>query len=179
MEKEATIQLVQRAQADSDAFAQLFAQYLPLVKKLLYTYHLPNYDRDDWYQEARIALLNAARRYNGSSGSRFGAYFRLVLNAHLASVMRYALAKKRRGDIETLVIAEPVDRPKELQLGQEVENGLLIAIQVEELFQSLSSLEAQAVLNAIAPLARSAGQLARAQERAKRKVVQFALDFHR
>jgi hypothetical protein len=91
--------------------------------------------------------------------------------------MRHALAKKRRGDVEALVVAEPIDRYREAQQAQAVENGLLIAIQVEDLFVSLSLLEARAVRYAIMPMTVPDRRLARAQERAKRKVGNFVVAF--
>jgi DNA-directed RNA polymerase specialized sigma24 family protein len=52
--------LVKLAAHDSDAFEALFRQYQPMLNKMIAHYHLSGFDRDDWLQESRAALLRAS-----------------------------------------------------------------------------------------------------------------------
>lgn len=81
--KATELTLINEAITNSTAFSQLFKQYRPLVLTVLRPYHLRDFSHEDWLQEARIAMLKAITRYDGSSGSQFGPYYRMVLQSHL------------------------------------------------------------------------------------------------
>ncbi|WP_054719045.1 hypothetical protein [Lacticaseibacillus manihotivorans] len=66
--------LVKRAAHDSDAFEALFAQYQPMLINMIEHYHLTGFDRDDWLQESRAALLRAVITFNGDTGSIWGIF---------------------------------------------------------------------------------------------------------
>ncbi|WP_155287800.1 sigma factor [Lacticaseibacillus zhaodongensis] len=89
------LEQIKRAVFDSDAFEEVFTIYRPIVLARLRHYGLRGMAYDDWMQEARIAMLRAAKRYDGSGGSQFGSYYKMVLISHFTSILRGALAQKR------------------------------------------------------------------------------------
>ena len=93
--KKEELSLIREAVNDSEAFRKLFEQYRPLVLKVLKPYNLREFSYEDWLQEARIAMIKAVARYDGSSGSQFGPYYRMVLQSHLRSILRRHFAHKR------------------------------------------------------------------------------------
>ncbi len=68
--KKEELSLIREAVNDSEAFRKLFEQYRPLVLKVLKPYNLREFSYEDWLQEARIAMIKAVARYDGSSGSQ-------------------------------------------------------------------------------------------------------------
>lgn len=93
--KQNELELIKRAAWESDAFEEVFAMYRPIVLARLRHYGLRGMAYDDWMQEARIAMLRAAKRYDGRGGSQFGPYYKMVLISHFTSILRGALAQKR------------------------------------------------------------------------------------
>lgn len=136
------LSLIQRARTESQAFATLFNQYLPLVLKTVKAYYIRDFAYDDWLQEARIAMLNAVRRYDGSSGSRFGSFYRMVLVSHINSLLRNRLAQKRMADATAIIIPDPIPTTfGEGTVSYRIEENLFIRAELAHFIASLSDLE--------------------------------------
>lgn len=121
---------IEAAQTDSSAFESVFGQYLPMVMNTLRPYYLRDYSREDWLQEARIALIKALRRYDSSRGSKFGPYYRLVLVSHLRSLLRRYLAQKRQADRYAVVTDMTGDHQSSAELGwhEDPEAALMLKV---------------------------------------------------
>lgn len=139
--------LIQRASQDSNAFEQLFKQYMPLVGKVIKTYHLRNYTRDDWLQEARIAMLKAVEHFDGSQGSQFGAYYKMVLVSHIRSLLRKQFAQKRTVDKQYVLADVPILEAFQQDLVRGDTVTVTLNAELADFFADLSPTE-QTALNA-------------------------------
>ena len=81
---------------DDDAYVQLFDQYSPVVLRLERTYHLRDFEHDDWLQEGRLALMKAVRTYTKGHGTTFGLFYKMIAENQICSLVRKQEAKKRR-----------------------------------------------------------------------------------
>lgn len=163
--------LIAQARTDSISFMVLFKQYEPLVRKTLMKYYLNGFDHDDWLQEAQIALHKALVHYDGSQGSKFGAFYQLVLRSHLSSLVRLHLAKKRQGDLLTFSVPDVgVLRTVFGTTDTQLEARVLLRQGVLQLAATLSDLERQALLTLVLPLPATTARLKRAQSRVRHKL---------
>ncbi|WP_125705154.1 sigma factor [Lacticaseibacillus daqingensis] len=139
---EAELALIRAAMAESGAFEQLFHQYLPLVGSVIKQFYLVGFERDDWLQEARIAMLKTVGRFDGSRGSKFGPYYRLVLTSHYRSLVRRQMAQKRRIDTTAMLVADPrVDSLAYSLSHAEREREMIFVMEADRFFSTLSPLE--------------------------------------
>lgn len=172
---------IEAAKHDSIAFETLFQQYMPLIINTIRPYHLRDYARDDWLQEARIAMHKATLRYDGSAGSKFGPFYKLVLVSHLRSLVRHSFAKKRQADLHPVMLYDSlIENGHHRLTARQVENGMLLRLELVDFVGRLSPLERQAFLSALTrePLPRH-HRLARAQERSHRKFIHFIGELER
>lgn len=175
--KQVEIELIREAVNDSAAFGKLFAQYRPLVLTVLKPYHLRDFSYDDWMQEARIAMLKAVVRYDGSSGSQFGPYYRMVLKSHLRSVLRKHFAHKRLIDANAIPVNDTSLESLHDRLAiRSVEDGLLMRVEFLQFLESLSPLEYEAFEAAILYPSKKPmlDRHRRALERARAKILKFS-----
>lgn len=180
MEETTLYGLLANAETNSEAFARIFEQYLPLVYKVVRHYYLRDFSEEDWLQEARMAMFNAVKRFDRRNGTTFGSYYAMVLRSHMNSLVRRHLAKKRAAYSRSVVMADPIDRAKEKQLGQHVEDSQLMGIDLERLLKQLTPLEVQvlyAALNGTIKDQEPSVQYAR--ERTKRKLERYITEFYR
>ena len=95
------------------AFDELAERFRPLMVDLVYRYAMnyPDFDRDDAYQEACIALYDALHAYDdGRSGVTFGLYAKICITNRLISICR----RLRSRPVETLSDgAESMQDPEE------------------------------------------------------------------
>lgn len=80
---------------DDTALEKLFSLQKPLVNAILKKYYLSHYDRKDWEQEAMIVCYEAALVYSSKRGD-FGGFYRIKLNNHARTLVRYHLAVRRQ-----------------------------------------------------------------------------------
>lgn len=66
MNQDNDLRLIERFRVDQDACSreELVAKYLPMIRHILKNYHIPVMDRDDFFQEGAIGLLNAVEQYD-------------------------------------------------------------------------------------------------------------------
>lgn len=81
-------------QRNSQAFAQLYQRYLPLICKVWYQFQLPGCGLDDWQQEAAIVLYRATCQFK-QQDVRFCWYIRQALTNRMRDLYRQQAAKKR------------------------------------------------------------------------------------
>ncbi|BDR56440.1 sigma-70 family RNA polymerase sigma factor [Xylocopilactobacillus apis] len=81
---------------NDDAFCELFNYFKPLIRSLQLIYKIDDFDYDDWIQEGAIVCYKACISYNGSRGSRFASYYRLLLKNHIISLIRKQETAKRK-----------------------------------------------------------------------------------
>lgn len=174
----ADLTLIANARTDSDAFTTLFDRYRPLVNNTIKNYHMRDYSYDDWLQEARIALLKAVERYDGSRGSQFGPYYKMVLNSHLRSLLQRYLAQKRTADVTSDATAtENLDAVMPHLVARQVESGLVLRLEFSTFLGQLSPLETTAFHALLkAPTAEQPRAIRRAAERTHTKLLAFMAD---
>ena len=163
---------------DSDAFEALFAQYQPLLLHVVARYHLKGFDRDDWLQESRAALLRTILSFNGTSGSKFGAYFRLVVYSQLNGLVRLNFALKRAIDQNALLMPK-VPENHVHESPRAYEDALLMGIEFREFLDHLSAIEAQSFIAEMnGTLSQQPLKVRRARERTRRKLENYIADYH-
>ncbi|WP_225048100.1 sigma-70 family RNA polymerase sigma factor [Lacticaseibacillus kribbianus] len=177
---EAELARIDRAQTDSEAFETLFNQYRPMVLRQISRFYLRDFDRDDWLQEARIAMLKALQKFDGGQGSQFGPYFRLVLQSHYNSLLRLHLALKRRAEEQAINVFEVREDVSPYHLSaQEVETDFLVWLESDRFWDSLSPSERHALQANLAGRPDATDHhVARALERAHRKLERYLADQH-
>ncbi|NVY95988.1 sigma-70 family RNA polymerase sigma factor [Lactobacillus sp. DCY120] len=104
-----------KLQHSSQSLEQLFKKYRPMIENLCNLHQLRLYDREDWYQEARIVCFETCLIYDCSQGSKFGSFFKLRLKNHLANLLRYQLAFKRRSNVATVSFEQLLQEDPELE----------------------------------------------------------------
>lgn len=95
---------------DSASFTSLYNQYLPLICKVWYQFHLDDLPLDDWKQEAAVVLYRTACSYSNQE-ARFCWYLRQALMNKIRDFYRQQVAKKR-------IPAEHVEPITDLQIDQ-------------------------------------------------------------
>jgi RNA polymerase sporulation-specific sigma factor len=170
--------LVKLAAHDSDAFEALFRQYQPMLNKMIAHYHLSGFDRDDWLQESRAALLRAILTFNGETGSKFGSYFRLVVHSQLNGLVRLNLALKRTIDQKVILLPKAPETQVH-ESSRTYEDALLMGIELHEFLDQLSAIEAQSFIAEMnGTLYQQPQQVQRARERTRRKLEKYIADYH-
>jgi len=113
------------AQGDNQSIRVLTEQYLPVMLKLRQNYFIKNYDHDDWVQEARLMVYQAAMHYDHAQTHSFGAFYRLLLNHRIVDLIRRSCANKRQPNQDVLSLALETDEITEALL---VTNGAAVDI---------------------------------------------------
>ena len=101
------ITLISRADTADDAFAELVARYMPLLKSRVLRYVQQSVDVSEAMQEAQIALHSAAVTYDPDrcNGVTFGLYADICIANKLRSMLRQ---RARVSEKESLVDTERV-----------------------------------------------------------------------
>lgn len=81
--------------ASKDPFEVLLLRYYPLVGKATQGFFIRGYDKDDFWQEARMVFYHAVYSYDETKGFTFGKFFQLALRNHIYSLVRKDMAQKR------------------------------------------------------------------------------------
>ncbi|MBA1434142.1 sigma-70 family RNA polymerase sigma factor [Bombilactobacillus bombi] len=167
----------------SQALEQLFTKYLPLVEKYGQIYHIPLFDRADWYQEARLVCYQTCLIFNGNHGSKFGSFFKLRLQNRAANLLREQLALKRQTNIKSVSMEHLSEVDPELKsllcLRSDLNNNSeFISFDYGSYLQTLSELELLALkvclgLHPQAVNNYSKSSLMRAAQRARLKLRQL------
>ncbi len=79
---------------DSNAFVELTARYLSLVKAKAARFRSPMLEMDDLCQEGLMGLLNAARTYDSVAGASFKTYAGVCISNRMIMACREAASRK-------------------------------------------------------------------------------------
>jgi RNA polymerase sporulation-specific sigma factor len=79
---------------DSNAFVELAARYLSLVKAKMSHFRSPMLETDDLCQEGLMGLLNAAHTYDSAGGASFRTYAGVCISNRMIMACRRAASQK-------------------------------------------------------------------------------------
>jgi RNA polymerase sporulation-specific sigma factor len=82
--------------------AAIIERYEPICRVAITGFFLPDADREDLLQEARVALLDAARCYRPDRGASFETFARFCIRRHLTDLIKGANRAKRLALTEAL-----------------------------------------------------------------------------
>lgn len=152
----------------------LVRRYRPLARSVSRLYFAAGYDSDDLEQEALVALLLAARRFDASCGITFAGFARTLIQRRLVDVVKYSRRVRRLrpgivGEWDDDRVASPAPGPQELVEQRETFAALAAAV------RALTDLEREALGSVVAgvPYKRTglvAKQVDNAVQRARRKL---------
>lgn len=132
---------------DSEAFEEMFSQYLPIIYSIQSRYQIRDFDSDDWLQEGRIALNDALHSYRKDRGTTFGLYYKMIFENRIRSLLRRQRAKKRLAQ-QNAVSIEKVGTEafsEHFQYHEVVEESMCISEMIMTGGVALSSLELRAL----------------------------------
>ena len=81
-------------EGDSDAFAELTARYMSLIRHKAAPFHSARLETDDLCQEGLVGLLNAARAYDSKNRAAFRTYAGVCIANRMIMAYRSALSRK-------------------------------------------------------------------------------------
>ena len=126
------LQLIHRIKTgDDSAFGLLLKQYHRMIYRIIYSFSLENgdyaVDKDDLYQEASLALYNAARSYEEDRKVLFSSYAFMVIRNRLLNVLRvyyrtyeqekYSIDVYERNDVKSFYVSDnPIAYHREQEL---------------------------------------------------------------
>lgn len=134
---------------NSQALEQLVNKYKPLIYNTISQYHLYLYDEDDWLQDARIECFLTAQKFDPTSGSKFGSFFKLRFQNMVRSKLRKQLAQKRRTDYQAASLDEILQQEYDAwpqSLHAATAETTPICHDFKKYTQTLSQVEVQALL---------------------------------
>lgn len=173
---------------DMDAFSSLFDLYKPVIFNMQKRYYIRLFDTEDWLQEGRIIFHKALLKYTPDRGATFGAYFKLMFDNHICSLLRKQNAYKRRVDcvtssIEGTIEEQGIDVWNQLDSGQPSALDLLVLWEklekVETIFSKLEKdvishyLCGETLEEIASALDTPAIRVQNALDRSRRKIVQY------
>ena len=124
------IELIERIRKEDDvAFSLLCEQYKGLLLKMTDTYFKmcskDLTERDDFAQEAKLALYNATLKYDVNNVQvSFGAFAKVCIKNRLISYLRKLNTKRKKSNSDDGEIISP-SNPQDTVIGLELEKKLL------------------------------------------------------
>lgn len=88
--------IVKIQQGDEAALKKLYYHHYPIVNKLMMTYYIESYDRQDWFQEGLIICYLTAKNFDITVKKRFGGYFRVNFQNWIYNIIRKNQRVKRQ-----------------------------------------------------------------------------------
>lgn len=82
-------------------FDELIEICKPITHGVTKRYFLPDYDREDFLQEARCVVVSSVQNWKVEKGMPFLQYYHMQLLNHLNMLVRKNHAQKRRVNLET------------------------------------------------------------------------------
>ena len=102
---------------DSDAFAELTARYIPLIRYKAAPFHSAQLETDDLCQEGLVGLFNAARAYSSSGGAAFKTFAGTCIANRMIMAYRSALSRKNKPLSDFISLSGSEHPDLELQAG--------------------------------------------------------------
>lgn len=87
--------------AGDSPFEKLIELSEPITYSLVRRYFFPDYENDDFVQEARSVLVKSVRGWEFDKGMPFLQYYHMQLANHLNMLVRKNHAQKRKVNLET------------------------------------------------------------------------------
>ncbi|UQS83944.1 hypothetical protein [Bombilactobacillus thymidiniphilus] len=100
---------------DSAALENLVQKYFPLIERLRQMYRLQLFEREDWYQEARLVCFSTCLLFDDQQGSRFGSFYKMRLKNHITNLLRQQAAFKRRSNVNSISMDNLVEQNPDLE----------------------------------------------------------------
>lgn len=85
-----------RTNNDSFALSKLIEKYRPMIDNMCNKYYIVGFDHSDWYQEAFFICYQTCKIFDGSTGSKFGSFFKLRFRNRAIDLIRRENANKRK-----------------------------------------------------------------------------------
>lgn len=82
---------------NEDLFEELVRRFKPLFAKYFHQHRLADYELEDYYQEGRLALLDALSKYSSKRLQKFSGFFQIVYKNRAYNLYRDALSERRGG----------------------------------------------------------------------------------
>ena len=132
---------------NSDAFVELTARYMSLIRAKAAPFHSNMLEADDLFQEGLLGLLNAAKTYKPDSKASFRTYAGVCINNRIIMAYRWAVSRKNLPLNDFVPLSEEQgpseeQNPEEILAGRE---GLKIVKQ--HIKETLSTMEYQVLLS--------------------------------
>jgi len=142
--------ILQIQSGDPSLFPDVLQRSEAILRKSTYGRFVKGYEREDLYQEACLALVEAVEKYETDRGMSFNQYFSLCLDNHFNRLIRKGNAVKRKAFKESLSL-EGVLEENGYQLAGpsktiQPEDKPIVNETMEEYIQYLSSFEREVCL---------------------------------
>lgn len=95
-----------RSNHDSNALSCLINKYRPMIDNMRAHYYIKSLDRNDWYQEAFWICYQTCNLFDGTTGSKFGSFFKMKFKHRVIDIIRKENSQKRKLNN----IAEPLEK---------------------------------------------------------------------
>lgn len=102
---------------DSDAFAELTARYISLIRYKAAPFHSAGLETDDLCQEGLVGLFNAARAYSPCGGAAFKTFAGTCIANRMIMAYRSALSRKNKPLSDFVSLSDDEHPELELQYG--------------------------------------------------------------
>lgn len=96
MTNEVLIMMLQK-KFKEDIFEQIFNRFKPLYLKLYGKNYVPELEKDDYFQEGRIVLLDAISLFDITKTKYFAPFYQVLYKNHMFNIIRRLSAEKRGG----------------------------------------------------------------------------------
>lgn len=96
-------------EGSSDAFAELTARYMYIIRAKAASRHFAQLETDDLCQEGLLGLLSAARTYNQTGGAAFKTYAGVCIENRLIMAYRAAASRKNAPFSDFVSLSESVN----------------------------------------------------------------------
>lgn len=134
---------------DSEAITILIQKYRPLIFNMMNRYQIHLYDLDDWLQEARLECYLTAQKFDPSTGSKFGSFYKLRLQNRMITKIRKQMAQKRNKNgrpysLDNILVSKNESLPDSLKTGACISECL--GVDLQAYIETLSFVEIQALM---------------------------------
>lgn len=134
----------------SVSLEKLVKKYAPMIELTRKNFQLNLYERDDWFQEARIVCHKTCLLFDGSQGSKFGCFFKMRFHNHATNLLRSQMTYKRRSNHNTVSWNKLEDfdpeffealLTSEFNVGHDID---FLSLEIDQYLQELTTIERQA-----------------------------------
>lgn len=128
-------------QGVSDAFAELTARYMSVIRAKAAVRRSTLLELDDLCQEGLLGLLNAAKTYNPSGGASFKTYAEVCIGNRLVMAFRAAASRKNAPFANSVPLSgsENINGPSSMENVLDPEDMLLDSENVNDIWQHVKT----------------------------------------